>query len=146
MSEKEDWLYNINDAKIVVKPWGREIWLNYRAGEEVGEIEKRYVMKMLEINAGTRMSFQHHSNKREINYLLAGKVEAWYEKDSGEIEKRIVEAGGLWEIIPPKKHRTIALEDSVIIECSTPEVDDVIRHEDDVGRGSGRIPSEHKSS
>jgi len=52
----------------------------------------------------------------------------------------------LWEIIPPKKHRTIALEDSVIIECSTPEVDDVIRHEDDVGRGSGRIPSEHKSS
>lgn len=152
---KKDWLYYVEDgAKIVTKPWGNgvvkgvtgvgEIWLNYREGEEVGDEEKPYVFKKLFAKAGTKMSFQQHEKKREINYLVKGKVEAWYENDDGVIEKKIVEEGGIWEIPPPKKHRTIAIEDSVIIECSTPEVDDVIRLEDDTGRPGGRIQAEHE--
>jgi len=151
----KDWLYYEKDgAKFVTKPWGNaafngiesvgEVWLNYRFGEEVGAEEKPYVFKKLYVKKGTKMSFQHHEKKREINFLVKGRVEAWYENDAGEIEKKIVEEGGLWEIIPPKRHRTIALEDSIIIECSTPEVDDVVRHEDDASRGDGRIEREHK--
>ncbi|HLC90275.1 MAG TPA: hypothetical protein VJI15_00750 [Candidatus Nanoarchaeia archaeon] len=149
-----NWLYYEKDgAKFVTKPWGNatfngiesvgEVWLNYRFGEEVGAEEKPYVFKKLYVKKGTKMSFQHHEKKREINFLVKGRVEAWYENAYGEIEKKVVEEGGLWEIIPPKRHRTIALEDSIIIECSTPEVDDVVRHEDDASRGDGRIEKEH---
>ena len=41
------------------------------------------------------------------------------------------------------KHRIITLEDVILLESSTPEVDDVIRIEDDTLRGDGRIESEH---
>lgn len=150
----KDWLYyEQNGAKVVTKPWGNgniggvegvgEVWLNYREGENVGDEEKPYVFKKLYAKKGTKMSFQHHEKKKEINFLVKGKVEAWYENLKGEIEKRVVEEGGIWEITPPTRHRTIALEDSIIIECSTPEVDDVVRHEDDAGRGDGRINEEH---
>ena len=40
-------------------------------------------------------------------------------------------------------HRIEALEDLTIIESSSIELDDVIRLEDDTGRPSGRIESEH---
>lgn len=137
------WPYTEEGAKVVTKPWGKEVWLNYREGEEVGDKEKKYVFKKIYVNAGTRMSFQHHERKQEVNFLIAGKVEAWLENEQGEIEKKIVGAGSIWEIFPPKKHRMVALEDSVLLECSTPEVDDVVRHQDDAGRGDGRITTEH---
>ena len=82
--------------------------------------------------------------KQEVNFLIAGKVEAWLENDKGEIEKKIIGAGSIWEIMPPQKHRMVALEDSILLECSTPEVDDVVRHQDDTGRSDGRVVSEHK--
>jgi hypothetical protein len=36
--------------------------------------------------------------------------------------------------MPGKRHRVTGLEDSVILEVSTPQLDDVIRLEDDYGR------------
>jgi len=47
-------------------------------------------------------------------------------------------------VAPPKKHRVIAITDIILQEVSTPEVDDVIRIEDDSQRGDGRIDSEHQ--
>ena len=64
--------------------------------------------------------------------------------DKGEIEKKVVNAGQFWTIEPPRKHRIIALTDLVLLEVSTPEVDDVIRLSDDYQRGDGRIQDEHK--
>ena len=46
-------------------------------------------------------------------------------------------------VISPKKHRVIAITDIILQEVSTPEVDDVIRIEDDNERKNGRIESEH---
>jgi hypothetical protein len=40
-------------------------------------------------------------------------------------------------------HRVIASTDLTFIECSTTELDDVIRLVDDSNRGHGRISSEH---
>ncbi len=70
----------------------------------------------------------------------------WLENDSGEIEKFMVKAGDHFNVVPPKKHRVIAITDLVLQEVSTPEVDDVVRIEDDAGRGDGRIESEHQSA
>ena len=59
-----DWNYNEKSAKIVKKPWGKEIWINYRKGENIGDEEKPYVMKKLYINKGTKTSFQYHKEKK----------------------------------------------------------------------------------
>ena len=139
-----DWNYNEDSAKVVVKPWGKEVWINYREGEKIGDIEKSYVMKKLYIAKNTRTSFQYHIKKTETNFLVKGKVEAWFESKPGYIEKKILSAGSIWSIPPNTKHRIITLEDVILLEASTPEVDDVIRIADDTLRGNGRIQSEHE--
>ena len=138
-----DWFYDEANAKVVNKPWGKEVWINYREGENIGDETKLYVMKKLYIVKGTKTSFQYHKEKSETNFLVKGKVEAWFESKPDYIEKKILNAGSIWSIPPNTKHRIITLEDVTLLEASTPEVDDVIRIEDDTLRGNGRIESEH---
>jgi len=56
-----------------------------------------------------------------------------------------MKADDFFTVIPPRKHRIIAITDIILQEVSTPEVDDVIRIEDDNNRQDGRIDSEHNS-
>jgi len=138
-----DWNYDECSAKVVVKPWGKEVWVNYRKDENVGYEDKRYVMKKLYIAKGTKTSFQYHLKKVETNFLISGSVEAWFETEPGYIEKKVLSSGSIWSIPAGVKHRIITLEDVELIEASSPEVDDVVRIEDDTLRGNGRIQSEH---
>ncbi len=154
MAEKKEWVKSEAEVKSVTKPWGNgkvggvagigEIWLNYKRDEAVGEEEKRYVFKKLYIKAGTRTSLQYHVNKLETNHLISGEAEGWQENAKGEMEKSIFTAGDSWTIPCGTKHRVVAVTDIVMLEASTPEVDDVVRIEDDANRPSGRIESEHK--
>ena len=139
----EPWHYNEESAKIVKKPWGKEVWINYKKGENIGDVEKLYVMKKLYISKGTKTSFQYHLKKTETNFLIKGSVEAWFEIEDGVIDKKLLTAGAIWSIPCGIKHRIITLEDVILLEASTPEVDDVIRISDDTLRGNGRIQSEH---
>lgn len=151
---KKDWVHSEEDAKTVTKPWGNatiggvhsvgEVWLNYTRGESVGDKEKRYVFKKLYIKKGTKTSLQYHVHKLETNHLLSGSAEAWQENEKGEMEESLFSAGDSWTIPCGRKHRVVALTDLVMLEASTPEVDDVVRIEDDANRPSGRIESEHK--
>lgn len=122
--------------KIIYKPWGREEWL---------ELNKKYCYKRIYINKGYKTSYQYHNFKIETNYLIEGAAELWLENDNGVIEKKIIKAGEYFSVTPPKKHRVIALTDIILQEVSTPEVDDVIRIEDDTNRKDGKIEGEHKS-
>ena len=124
-----------NEPKIIKKPWGKEIWL---------ELNDRYCYKRIYINAGTRTSFQYHQKKKETNYIISGEAEVWLENDKGFIEKFKCSEGDFFNVIPPKKHRVIAVTDIILQEVSTPEVDDVIRIEDDFKRSDGKIEKEHK--
>ncbi len=124
----------MSEEKIVTKPWGREEWL---------ELNDCYCYKRIYINAGTRTSFQYHEKKRETNYIIAGEAEVWLENDNGVVEKIQMKAGDFFNVVPPKKHRVIAITDIILQEVSTPEVDDVIRIQDDAGRPDGRIDTEH---
>ena len=142
---KKNWYYDEQYAKVVMKPWGREVWINFRKGENIGDEEKKYIMKKLYIKKGTKTSFQYHNNKIETNFLIEGSVEAWFEDKKGHIDIQTLSAGSIWTIPAGIKHRIATLEDIVLIESSTPEVDDVIRIEDDALRGDGRIQSEHDS-
>jgi len=137
------WHYDEKDAKVVTKPWGSEVWINFRKGESVGDEVKKYIMKKLYIKKDTRTSFQYHEKKVETNFLVEGSVEAWFEDKKGHIDIKILKAGSIWSIPAGIKHRIVTLEDVVLIESSSPEVDDVIRIEDDTLRGDGRIQNEH---
>lgn len=129
-------MYESKPYKVVTKPWGKEVWL---------ELNDRYCYKRIYINAGTRTSFQYHNMKSETNYIIEGEAEVWLENTSGVVEKFNMKAGDFFNVAPPKKHRVIAITDLILQEVSTPEVDDVIRIEDDANRPDGRIESEHNN-
>jgi len=122
--------------KTVTKPWGKEEWL---------ELNEKYCYKRIYINAGYKTSYQYHNFKRETNYIISGEAEIWLENDEGLVEKKIMKAGDYFNVTPPKKHRVIALTDIILQEVSTPEVDDVIRINDEFARGDGKIEGEHQT-
>lgn len=122
--------------KTVTKPWGKEEWL---------ELNDRYCYKRIYINAGYKTSYQYHNFKKETNYIISGEAEVWLENDEGVVEKKIMKAGEYFNVTPPKKHRVIALTDIILQEVSTPEVDDVIRINDEFARGDGKIEGEHRT-
>ena len=123
------------EPKIVIKPWGRELWL---------ELNDRYCYKRIEMHAGHRSSLQHHEKKHETNYIESGEVELHLEDANGVMKITRLLTGDFFTVPPPRIHRVVALTDIVLMEVSTPEVDDVVRHADDTGRGDGRIESEHQ--
>lgn len=115
------------ESKIVEKPWGREVWFAY------GDL---YVGKLLEVDAGQRLSLQYHEVKHESMYLLKGRMRFVYADDVNVENLRSFELSApKTVVIPPGSlHRVEALEDVVIVEVSTPHLDDLVRVEDDHGR------------
>ncbi len=111
--------------KIVEKPWGREIW--------VAQTD-RYALKIIEFKKGSRSSLQFHNKKHEHIYVDSGVVEMEWENDEGCMETLVLKSGDVVENKPGRKHRVTAVEDVRLIEVSTPELDDVVRVEDDYNR------------
>ena len=122
--------------KVVHKPWGKEEWL---------ALNEFYCYKRIYINAGYKTSFQWHEQKHETNYIIKGEAEVWLENDEGEIIKKVMKAGEFFDVVPPKKHRVIAITDIILQEVSTPHVDDVFRINDEFNRADGKIDAEHKT-
>jgi mannose-6-phosphate isomerase-like protein (cupin superfamily) len=106
--------------RIVPKPWGREIWY---------AVEERYAGKILEVSAGFALSLQKHERKQETMYLQSGRVR--YHFNGADFE---MHPGDCITVNPGDVHRIEALEDTVLLEVSTPELDDVIRLDDRYGR------------
>ena len=122
-------------TKIVRKPWGQEEWIAHN---------ELYVLKIITLKKGYRTSLQYHQRKHETNYVDSGKILGWLENEEGEMQKIEMGPGSAFVVVPGRIHRVEALKDSRLIEASTPQVDDVIRVEDDFRRGDGRISAEHE--
>jgi len=106
----------------VEKKWGYEI---------IFAETKDYVGKILQINAGQRLSLQYHEVKEETVYVQSG-VLYLYDAEGG-IEK--LYPGEAFHVKPMQIHRFGAGEGAVrLVEVSTAHLDDVIRLEDDYGR------------
>jgi mannose-6-phosphate isomerase len=115
----------------VDKPWGYElIWAH----------TDRYVGKVLVIEAGKRLSLQRHEIKDESILVHSGRLRLYLEDDDGTVQAHDLEAGESRRIATGRIHRFEALERSELIEVSTPELDDVIRLEDDFGREGTNAP------
>lgn len=110
----------------VEKPWGYElIWAR----------SEEYAGKLLSVNAGQQLSLQFHRQKDESWYLLEGVAELEFAA-AGEktTTSEVVRPGAAFRIRPGTVHRIRALEDVLMLEVSTPHLDDVVRLEDDYGR------------
>ena len=114
------------EPERVDKPWGFElIWARSEA----------YAGKLLSVTAGHELSLQFHRQKDESWYVLEGRAELEFAA-AGEkaVSTEVVTPGAAFRITPGTVHRIRALDDTVILEVSTPQLDDVVRLEDSYGR------------
>ncbi len=112
-------------TQIKPKPWGKEIWFAHTDS---------YAGKILEIKKGHRYSLQYHKNKMETQYVLDGRIKMTHGPAEDQLTETILETGDKIDITPGTIHRAEGLEDSKILEVSTPDLDDVVKIEDDYGR------------
>jgi mannose-6-phosphate isomerase len=109
----------------VEKPWGYE--LVYASSD-------RYLGKLLFIRAGEQLSLQFHRRKDETIYVHSGRIELEVGEPGRTPDVEVVGPGRAFRFAPGVVHRWRALEDTVVLEVSTPEPDDVVRLEDRYGR------------
>jgi mannose-6-phosphate isomerase-like protein (cupin superfamily) len=120
------------EPRRVEKPWGWElIWAHAEA----------YVGKILFVRAGHSLSLQFHREKDEAWYVQSGRAKLEL-GDSGDavLNTEVIAAGACFRFRPGTVHRVTALEDTTIIEVSTPQLDDVVRLEDVYGRAGTSQP------
>ena len=142
--------------KKISKHWGYELWI-------ADGVRTPYALKRILFKAGNRTSLQVHRYKFETNYVLQGIGLLYKSKEKFDIDsflsngltpEQVDEYESSFEVIeltegvsfdvhPGFVHRVCAITDLEFIEASTPELDDVIRLQDDQGRGHGKINSEH---
>ena len=114
------------EPRRVEKPWGYElIWAE----------TEHYVGKVLFVKAGESLSLQFHRAKDESWLVEEGraKVELGSAGDP-VLSEEIVGPGACFRLRPGTVHRVSALEDTRILEVSTPDLEDVVRLEDRYGR------------
>ncbi len=120
------------EPKRVDKPWGYEL---------IWALAERYCGKLLVVRAGHELSLQFHREKDESWYILEGRAELEL-ASAGEkaTTTEVVTPGAAFRFTPGTVHRVRALEDTTILEVSTPELDDVVRLEDSYGRAGTSEP------
>ena len=108
--------------RTVKKPWGKE---------EIWAETPKYVGKYLYVDRGHRLSRQYHEKKEETIRVISGNL--LLELGTGtSITQMNLLPGQIYHVTPKTVHRFCAVEsDVVLVEVSTPELDDVVRLEDD---------------
>ena len=121
------------DARRVEKPWGHEL---------VWALTESYCGKVLFVRAGQALSLQYHEVKDEAWYVESGRasLELGTVGDEGPLGLLEIKPGDALHFPPGTVHRVTAIEDTTIIEVSTPHLDDVVRLEDRYGREGTSAP------
>jgi mannose-6-phosphate isomerase-like protein (cupin superfamily) len=109
----------------VQKPWGFELWY---------ALTDRYAGKILHVDRGHRLSLQYHERKDESNYVLRGRLRLTRGSSPHELSHVEVGPGDVWRNTAGVVHTIEAIEDADVLEVSTPELDDVVRLDDEYGR------------
>jgi mannose-6-phosphate isomerase-like protein (cupin superfamily) len=125
----EAWAF---EPRRVEKPWGHEL---------IFAQTDDYVGKVLFVRAGQSLSLQFHREKDEAWLVQAGRAKL----ELGEVgepvlNEEIVGPGAAFRYRPGTVHRVTAIDDTTIVEVSTPQLDDVVRLEDAYGRQGTSAP------
>ena len=120
------------ETRRVEKPWGYELIL---------AVTDIYVGKVLFVKAGESLSLQYHEMKDESWLIQSGraKIELGAVGDE-RLSEEVVGSGAAFHYTPDTVHRITALEDTTILEVSTPHLDDVVRLADSYGREGTSAP------
>lgn len=114
------------EPRKVEKPWGWEL---------VWALTDTYCGKLLFVREGESLSLQYHELKDESWYVQEGRAELEL-STLGSDDRHVLEIrpGDCFRFPPRTVHRLRALEDTLVLEVSTPDLDDVVRLEDAYGR------------
>ena len=80
------------------------------------------------------LATQYHNHKKETIYVLSGKLRIYQGENEKKLESKIYIKGDSITLNPGQIHRMEGVEDSIYLEASTPEMDDVVRILDDYNR------------
>ena len=111
--------------KIIDKPWGKE---------ELLEINDHYMLKKLTMWKGHRCSLQYHKQKKETIYVLSGQLKIYSGLSENKLTVKIYGPNDAITLLPGTIHRMEGVEDCVYLEASTPQMEDVVRIQDDYNR------------
>ncbi len=120
------------EVRKVEKPWGHEL---------IWALTDEYCGKLLFVAAGHALSLQFHREKDEAWLVQSGRVRLELGRvGEGALNEEVVTAGAAFHFRPGTVHRVTALEDTTILEVSTPQLHDVVRLEDAYGRAGTSTP------
>ncbi len=126
---KSDW---VTAVKRTDKPWGHE--------ELFAHVPGKYAGKAIHVDQGQALSLQYHERKEETISCLSGRFSVEVGAHESSLETFELEPGESIHLRPGIRHRVIALVDSVFLEASTTDLDDVVRLEDRYGREGTSTP------
>ena len=113
------------EPRRVDKPWGYElIWAH----------ADQYVGKVLFVRSGQALSLQYHEEKDESWLVQSGRALLELGEVGAELTPTEIGAGDAFRYKPGTVHRVTAIDDTTILEVSTPHLDDVVRLDDRYGR------------
>jgi mannose-6-phosphate isomerase len=119
-------------VRRVDKPWGYEL---------IWALTDTYCGKVLFVKAGHALSLQFHREKDESWLVQSGRAKLELgEAGQSVLKTEVVGPGAAFHYPPGTVHRVTAIEDTTILEVSTPELDDVVRLEDAYGREGTSAP------
>jgi mannose-6-phosphate isomerase len=114
------------EPRRVDKPWGYEL---------IWALTEDYCGKVLFVRAGESLSLQFHREKDESWYVQSGRAELEVGAvGEAMLRREVLRPGAALHFPPGTVHRVKALEDTTILEVSTPQIEDVVRLEDSYGR------------
>ena len=144
----------IEKPKTITKPWGHEVWIAW--------FKNHHVLKKIYMEEGNKCSLQYHEEKSETNIIVSGKANVLKDikledniseeealkvyNETKDIDNLItaMSTGDYWDNKPFEIHRVFSIDSYTAYEASTPQLDDVIRLQDENNRVSGFIKSEHE--
>ena len=110
------------EVKRVEKPWGHEL---------IWALTDTYCGKVLFVRAGAALSLQFHNEKDESWLVQSGRAKLELgEPGQTVLSEEVIGAGAAFRYRPGTVHRVTAIEDTTILEVSTPQLDDIVRLED----------------
>ena len=126
---KSDW---VTPVRRTDKPWGHE--------ELFAHVPGRYAGKAIHVTAGHALSLQYHEAKEETISCTSGRFAVEVGEHESALEQFELLPGESIHLRPGVRHRVTAIVDSVFLEASTTELDDVVRLEDRYGREGTSAP------
>ena len=126
---KADW---VSAVRRVEKPWGHE--------EIFALVDGKFCGKAIHVRDGHALSLQYHEEKEEVISVQSGALRVEVGPHQDDLEEFVLEPGESIHLRPGTRHRVTAVGDTVMLEASTTQLQDVVRLEDRYGRQGTNAP------